>query len=272
MAKELLDLQQSPLRNSLTLGLLAEASYAEAPASDSSFTKTTFTDCVRFRHAATFTDGFVTSDERNVVVAFRGTSEPADWITNGNVKVVKTEIGAVHAGFLAAADAVERTVTEAIARRRKSNQTLWFTGHSLGGAIATLAAVKYSAEFRPLQVVTFGQPRVGTASFARAFRRSRVRHWRFVNNNDIVPTLPSRLFPATFPPQFYEHVGDLQFFDAAGKLIDRSDEELGIFPALSETLASIRGSESEAARLITAGIRDHAMAKYLQRIRQNLTA
>ena len=89
-------------------------------------------------------------------------------------------------------------------------KTIIFTGHSLGGAIATLAYVKFSellGEFGIYcELVTFGAPRVGKTKFVEAFdqilqqnlRKSKLktehsltRFGRFVYKSDPVPNLPN---------------------------------------------------------------------------------
>ncbi|KAK6015851.1 triacylglycerol lipase, partial [Ostertagia ostertagi] len=64
---------------------------------------------------------------------------------------------------------------------------VWVTGHSLGAALATLAASYIvAANHVPCSkvfVITFGQPRVGDSTFARAYEEKmgysfRVTHWR----------------------------------------------------------------------------------------------
>ncbi|CAI5468465.1 unnamed protein product [Closterium sp. Yama58-4] len=78
-----------------------------------------------------------------------------------------------------------------------------FTGHSLGGALATLSAldlqVSYDLPSSDIRVVTFGSPRVGNAAFATYFRQKVPGSTRVTNWKDLVPHLP----PATIG---YHHV------------------------------------------------------------------
>lgn len=69
---------------------------------------------------------------------------------------------------------------------------LWFTGHGMGAALATLAAV----DFQPAALYTFGSPRV---FLSRSGRRWRIPAWRVVNRMDLVAGLP--------PPWRFRHVG-----------------------------------------------------------------
>ena len=92
-------------------------------------------------------------------------------------------------------------------------RTLWLTGHSLGGALATLCAQM----FNEVQgVYVFGSPRVGDTAFAAAYARPL---WRFCNDGDVVVTVPLNGVPLLpFLPSFlpkYEHAGKSVWFDAA---------------------------------------------------------
>src|SRR5262249_60026129 len=85
-------------------------------------------------------------------------------------------------------------VLEAVqAERKNSDRPIWITGHSLGGALALLAAWRFKRKFVPIhQVYTFGAPMVGNAETAEAIDRELPdRIFRYVNNQDPIPMLPT---------------------------------------------------------------------------------
>jgi triacylglycerol lipase len=73
-------------------------------------------------------------------------------------------------------------------------QNVWFTGHSLGAALTTLAMG--NASYANANLVTFGSPRVGNANFRDSFfcRLRQVEKVpflkRYVHGDDIVPEVP----------------------------------------------------------------------------------
>ena len=82
-----------------------------------------------------------------------------------------------------------------------------FSGHSLGGALATLAAVQFAKQYPDIVVscVTFGSPRVGNGSFAQMFNKCCAGSFRFVNEDDPVPMGPT--------PIRFTHVKGGQWID-----------------------------------------------------------
>lgn len=70
--------------------------------------------------------------------------------------------------------------------------TVFVTGHSLGGALATLCALDLhiTLGIPDVRVVSFGSPRVGNYVFAKWFEEEIGPHWRFTHNRDIVPSVP----------------------------------------------------------------------------------
>jgi hypothetical protein len=80
--------------------------------------------------------------------------------------------------------------------------TIRLTGHSLGGAMATLCALKLKLKgYENVELVTFGSPRVGNHHFSRLMKKVLPETTaRFVNMGDPV---------AKFPPKaaYYAHTG-----------------------------------------------------------------
>ena len=150
------------------------------------------------------TDAFaaVHAERGAVVVAFRGTEQdPRDLATDARfVKVAWAGGGRVHGGF---ATALARVATALETWLYGHPGPTLFTGHSLGGALACLAA----SRVRPARLVTFGCPRVGDAAFVATLAGVAVE--RYVNCCDIVCRVPPAAFgfvhPA--PPAYIDHEG-----------------------------------------------------------------
>jgi hypothetical protein len=146
------------------------------------------------RVATRGTEGFVATNRRRgvTVVAFRGTE--ADHLEDifSDLDTWQTEHargGRVHRGFHQAYIAVRERISMLLQSREP---TLLLTGHSLGAALATLAAV----DFAPTALITFGSPRVGDAGFCAHLESfaaaGSVR--RFVDCCDVVARLPPERF------------------------------------------------------------------------------
>lgn len=131
--------------------------------------------------------------EGNVFVLFRGTQYLADWLTNLNITVSRTCSGQqVHDGFHAAFKSMKPQIQAAISSLDRSTH-IHCIGHSLGGALATIAAdwLRHEMGFKP-QLYTFGSPRVGLQNFAEHCTKS-VGHssiYRVYHKTDIVPYIP----------------------------------------------------------------------------------
>nr|VFJ54927.1 MAG: Lipase (class 3) [Candidatus Kentron sp. DK] len=136
-------------------------------------------------------------------MVFRGTDELVDWLDNINAFSTKQLFGEFHRGFWHSVEDVWEVLfsgyQELLERKKRP---LFITGHSLGGAMATIAAARFLHEGRPFtSVYTFGQPRALTRETARIFNAEcKSRFFRFHNNNDIVTRAPARLMG-------YSHAG-----------------------------------------------------------------
>jgi pimeloyl-ACP methyl ester carboxylesterase len=132
--------------------------------------------------------GFVASPAAGgpTLVVFRGTRVDTleDLIADSQAVPAAWRPGVrVHAGFRRAFQSVSEPLRAALA---DIPDPPVITGHSLGGALATLAAAEHRK--RAPTLVTFGSPRVGDEAFQRLFDGLAVR--RIVHCCDVVPRLP----------------------------------------------------------------------------------
>lgn len=110
---------------------------------------------------------------------------------------VPSDASAVHFGFLRAYVSVRKTVWHAIELVTggiSQGYTYHFTGHSLGGALATLAAVDFQAVYgvgeERVHCMSFGAPKVGNVFFARIYNVLVPNSFRIVNGADLVSRMP----------------------------------------------------------------------------------
>jgi predicted lipase len=130
-----------------------------------------------------------------VIAAFRGTVDVKNWIANldgSQVGYSKCSGCAVHKGFYNGYSEVSATVKAQVQFVLSKYRTaaIYVTGHSLGGALATLAALDIKGTFGRLDVFySYGEPRVGNAAFASYFA-NQVPVFRVIHYADIVPHVP----------------------------------------------------------------------------------
>ena len=152
---------------------------------------------------------YVAADDAFAILAFRGTQcdEFADLKADVDIRLAAFQGRAeVHRGFLAALDEAWQAIDETLQAAAAQGLSTWYTGHSLGAALATLAAARRS----PAGLVTFASPRVGNAEFAKLLEGVTVQ--RVVNCADVVVTLPTQSMG-------YQHVGALHFITSGGRLL-----------------------------------------------------
>lgn len=218
------------------------------------------------------TQAFVCSNSNTLLIAFRGT-EPTDlqdWLTNVRFDLTEGPIrniqNKVHRGFMEALDSAWPQLAAAITALRTSDQAIWVTGHSLGAALATLAAARFSLgdgignrQIDVQGLYTFGQPRTGNRGFVKAFdQRFQGRSFRFVNNNDIVPEVP----PMGFVLKYW-HIDRLIYINASGRL--RPEISLAY-----RIIDGIKGLTKDLGKLGADALKDHSMNNYVRAIRRYL--
>lgn len=133
-------------------------------------------------------------DEGETVFAFRGTTRNYEDILTDmrGVPWYDPRVGWCHSGFLKKTRSFwGRWLRDQVERAREAGSRIVLTGHSLGGAEATIAAALAIVELRaPVGLITFGSPRVGFCSRLREIIAPRARVLRYVRGKDIVPRVP----------------------------------------------------------------------------------
>lgn len=230
--------------------------------------------------------GFIAHDEdsNEIYVVFRGTMTPAEWITNFQFKpgcepfLDNLSLGKVHRGFhkiytrkdvgpnpLKFNDgrpSIKDCIEEAI-KDCSPDAQVYVTGHSLGGALATMATLHIHVleHFRKNPILySFANPRAGGLEFYQSFHG--LECFRIANSEDIVPTLPlpsidltsstgasdtaskslkktgltrSRFLAILRPDLDYHHIGEpIYFVNHKGAVADNH-----IIPAYKEALGMI---------------------------------
>jgi hypothetical protein len=142
------------------------------------------------------THGIVARRQDAIFISFSGTDPLAlaNWITNLHLGPRSRDM---HHGFRTAIDTVWAELAAALESVDRGTP-LYFSGHSLGGALAVTAAERTWREFDLMAagVYTFGAPRVGANGFAESYNASGLgeRTFRMVHGLDIIPTVPPSRF------------------------------------------------------------------------------
>ena len=144
----------------------------------------------------------VAGGRKATIVAFAGTDplKVEDWITDFTPALSASNL---HGGFENAVNTVWPAISSAIANRPADEQALFFTGHSLGSALAMIAAARAERELQQgdaTAVYSFGGPRVGGAAFFEEYTpKLGACTFRLVHGGDVVATVP--------PTGDFRHVG-----------------------------------------------------------------
>jgi hypothetical protein len=149
------------------------------------------------------------------VLSFRGSRSIRNWITNVVFPVTPTTICATctaSIGFWSSWLEAERSVLSAItaARAQYPSYTVVATGHSLGGALASLAAGVLRSQNIPVELYTFGAPKPGLDGLATFLTNTTFgATYRVTHKADPVPKLPPALLGYRHSsPEYYVTSGN----------------------------------------------------------------
>lgn len=220
-------------------------------------------------------------EQKRLILAFRGT-EPTV------VKDIKADInaklqshsggGKSHRGFSIAYWTIGADIQARLDQDDISDYRLYITGHSLGGALATIAAKHIKHRGGISACYTFGSPRVGNKDWVADIKPPM---YRVVNSSDVVPMLPpdgdllnalgyiiSHLIPVFGKPLAkllerytgYFHSGDMRFLTKT-KVEDFTDTKL-----LPHTSSLSRVLLWGMAKLPMKGVQDHSVSVYRKKL------
>jgi len=197
--------------------------------------------------------GFVASDARGAYLVFRGTRLRLDcresflgtlqtWLTNLDYAQVEQGPYRVHRGYARELDTLGADLLAMARDHAAGGKPLYLTGHSAGGALATLAARRLHEEGVPVRAaIVFSAPRVGDRSFAATYPVPLVR---IEHRHDLIPHLP-------LPPSMARMAGH--------GLVDRV---LGGLDWLAPSLRGYRLAETEYVHAGELFYDDGAQALY----------
>ena len=180
------------------------------------------------------------------VLSFRGTevSQKSDVLADLKAgKNIEACGGKVHVGFKGEINKVWPAIEKAVA----GVDTLYITGHSLGAAMATIAASRVQSKVTAL--VTFGSPRVGNAEFVDSLT---VTHYRVQNNCDDVTKVPFRLMG-------FRHHGTHKYMNYYGEFRD-----LTPWQRVKDMVRIRMRARAKGQKFI--GVFDHLMANYIAKL------
>lgn len=131
------------------------------------------------------------------IILFQGSKSKLDYVIDFLSLPIFYNFRLVHLGF---ALGVRKSWNSYINKNIDFNKKTYITGHSLGGARASLLGLIYGKKFRDVEIITFAAPSVEW--FPTRLFKSNIKQTRYINRKDLVPKLPGALFG-------YYHRGDV---------------------------------------------------------------
>lgn len=145
-----------------------------------------------------------TGYEKDIFIMFRGTTMSnygADIISDVRIGVETSKTGLpVHVGFNHAFCSMIPAIQEFLTKNSDATGTVHVIGHSLGGAVAAIAADWLSTNGKHVKLYTFGAPKPGLEFFADRLttRLGAENIYRVYHATDVVPMVP--VYPFSHSP------------------------------------------------------------------------
>ncbi|RIB11482.1 Alpha/Beta hydrolase protein [Gigaspora rosea] len=174
------------------------------------------------------------SKYKEIVVTFRGTANTGNTVKDyevvqcsygfgsTTVPIISKPVGAlVHFGFYTAFLTFQQELRKVISESIKQypDYKLVVTGHSLGGALASFAALDLKQSGANPCLYTYGEPRIGNTVFASFMYKTLDTMRRVVNQADEVPHLIPRV-------DYIHHQGEIWIANTtANQAVKCSGEE-----------------------------------------------
>ena len=180
------------------------------------------------------------------VLSFRGTqvTEKSDVLADLKAgKNVEASGGKVHVGFKDELNKLWPAITVSLA----NIDALYVTGHSLGAAMATIAASRIQTKV--IALVTFGSPRAGNQEFVNSLT---VTHYRVQNNCDDVTKVPFLLMG-------FAHHGTHKYMNFTGEFKDFT-----AWQQIKDMVRSRLKARAKGQKFI--GVFDHMMENYIAKL------
>ena len=196
---------------------------------------------------------YVVWNDTDAVICFRGTEPKEMSDIKADLNAIQKQglhnKGDVHGGFQGEINKIWDLILEKV--NELKDHKIYITGHSLGGAMATICAKRLQEQQIEVQCLyTYGSPRVGDKRWVKSLQ---IPHYRFQNNNDVVCKVP-------FWFMGYRHHGKSVYISYTGKICKMSmwrrfiDGMRGRFKAWSK-------------KQFFDGIYDHNITTYTKRVK-----
>lgn len=236
---------------------------------------------------------FIAYSSKQVLISVRGTelNKKKDWLQN--IKADEVDFsdgkGQVHKGFYECFQFVKREIDKLL--KKHSGKEIIITGHSLGGAIATLTAAYIRKNItEKVMLYTFGSPRVGNRTFAEYFSKTKpLIHFRCVNDRDLVTNvplpgmelnaycipiikLPFFIIPLDFDGDLYSHFGKIVYVHILNEndaIITPDYKKKPIVITALKYLNSTQAVTSKTLMKAYESIDDHLIPNYLSYLRKD---